>query len=111
MRRLHFENAPALISLTSAPSKIEDLNDENAISYKKYKVRFEKKPDTNTFTELKNIEVASSNNNEIIFAVTGSVDTFVKVISQYKVLDLDEQETSLEDVFMQYYAKSSDNAE
>jgi len=90
---------------------IEDLNDENAISYKKYKVRFEKKPDTNTFTELKNIEVASSNNNEIIFAVTGSVDTFVKVISQYKVLDLDEQETSLEDVFMQYYAKSSDNAE
>ena len=84
----------------------ENLQDENTINYRKYKVRFDKIHDISEFKKLTDIEVISSNDKDMIFTVTGSIDVFIKAIAGYKVLDLDEQETSLEDVFMQYYEKS-----
>lgn len=90
---------------------IENLHDKNAMSYKKYQVRFEKTPAIEELTVSSNIKIVANDNNIITFAVTGNIDSFIKTIAQYEVLDLDEQETSLEDVFMQYYERDKNNVE
>lgn len=43
-------------------------------------------------------------------SILGNVNSFVREISQYPVLDLDTEKSSLEDVFMQYYGASAENA-
>ena len=90
---------------------VENLHDKNAMSYKKYQVRFEKTPAIEELTVSSNIKIVANDNNIITFAVTGNIDSFIKTIAQYEVLDLDEQETSLEDVFMQYYERDKNNVE
>tara|TARA_Y100001970_G_scaffold35118_1_gene43336 strand:+ start:4267 stop:5175 length:909 start_codon:yes stop_codon:yes gene_type:complete len=90
---------------------IENLHDENAISYKKYQVRFEKTPAMDDFAVNSNVQIVANENNVITFTVTGKIDSFVKTIAQYEVLELNEQETSLEDVFMQYYERDKRNVE
>ena len=90
---------------------IENLHDKNAMSYKKYQVRFEKTPAIEELAVSNNIKIVANDNNIITFAVTGNIDSFIKTIAQYEVLDLDEQETSLEDVFMQYYERDKNNVE
>ncbi|MFL2634911.1 MAG: ATP-binding cassette domain-containing protein [Dehalococcoidia bacterium] len=90
---------------------IENLHDKNAMNYKKYQVRFEKTPAIEELTVSSNIKIVANDNNIITFAVTGNIDSFIKTIAQYEVLDLDEQETSLEDVFMQYYERDKNNVE
>lgn len=88
---------------------IENLHDKNAMSYKKYQVRFEKTPAIEELAVSSNIKIVANNNNIVTFAVTGNIDSFIKTIAQFEVLDLDEQETSLEDVFMQYYERDKNN--
>ena len=90
---------------------IENLNDENAIRYKKYQVRFENTPALKDLTVNSNIQIVANENNLITFTVAGKIDSFVKHIAQYEVLELNEQETSLEDVFMQYYESDKNNVE
>ena len=90
---------------------VENLHDKNAMSYKKYQVRFAKTPAIEELTVSSNIKIVANDNNIITFAVTGNIDSFIKTIAQYEVLDLDEQETSLEDVFMQYYERDKNNVE
>jgi len=90
---------------------IENLHDKNAMSYKKYQVRFEKTPAIEELAVSSNIKIVANNNNIVTFAVTGNIDSFIKTIAQFEVLDLDEQETSLEDVFMQYYERDKNNVE
>ena len=88
---------------------IENLHDENAMSYKKYQVRFAKTPAIEELAVNSNIKIITNDNNIITFAVTGNIDAFIKVIAQYEVLDLNEQETSLEDIFMQYFERDKNN--
>tara|TARA_Y100001970_G_scaffold191247_1_gene232551 strand:- start:4182 stop:5087 length:906 start_codon:yes stop_codon:yes gene_type:complete len=88
---------------------IENLHDENAMSYKKYQVRFAKTPAIEELAVNSNIKIITNDNNIITFAVTGNIDSFIKTIAQYEVLDLNEQETSLEDIFMQYYERDKNN--
>ena len=90
---------------------IENLHDKNAMSYKKYQVRFEKTPAIEELAVSSNIKIVANNNNIVTFAVTGNIDSFIKTIAQFEVLDLDEKETSLEDVFMQYYERDKNNVE
>ena len=90
---------------------IENLHDKNAMSYKKYQVRFAKTPAIEELAVSGNIKIVANDNNIITFAVTGNIDSFIKAIAQFEVLDLDEQETSLEDVFMQYYERDKNNVE
>ena len=88
---------------------IENLHDENAMSYKKYQVRFAKTPAIEELAVNSNIKIITNDNNIITFAVAGNIDSFIKTIAQYEVLDLNEQETSLEDIFMQYYERDKNN--
>jgi ABC-2 type transport system ATP-binding protein len=84
---------------------IEDLYDKNSMNFKKYKVQFEKKINLKKFTIIEGLKSEYYNEDTLIFTVTGSIDIFIKAIARYKIITLDEQETSLEDVFMQYYEK------
>ena len=84
---------------------IEDLHDKNSMNFKKYKVQFETKINQKNFTNIEGLKSEYYNEDTLVFTVTGSIDTFIKAIARYKILTLDEQETSLEDVFMQYYEK------
>lgn len=43
-------------------------------------------------------------------SILGNVNRFVREISQYPVVDLDTEKSSLEDVFMQYYGDSAKNS-
>ncbi len=43
-------------------------------------------------------------------SILGNVNSFVREISQYPVVDLDTEKSSLEDVFMQYYGDSAKNS-
>jgi ABC-2 type transport system ATP-binding protein len=42
-------------------------------------------------------------------SITGNVSHFVHELSNYKILDLDTESSSLEDIFMQYYGDVSQN--
>ena len=50
-----------------------------------------------------NVQKVESENNSIKLNVTGSLDSVIKEISNYEVLNIISEEPSLEDLFMNYY--------
>ncbi|MBI2861965.1 MAG: ABC transporter ATP-binding protein [Chloroflexi bacterium] len=44
---------------------------------------------------------------QVGYAVTGEVGSFLQALSQYRVLDVEERETTLEEIFMRFYEPGS----
>ena len=80
----------------------ESLDNLRELNTHEVTVRFTKKVPTKAF-DLPNIVVVSNQSNEISLRVRGELDPIIKLLAQYKVLDLKVVHASLEEVFMELY--------
>ncbi len=65
---------------------------------------FAKKIPEDSFSKITGVE-GEIKDNRGNFHVKGSLQPFLKVLSEHEVLILNQIETSLEDVFMKYYER------
>ena len=70
---------------------------------KTIEIEFKDAPPATLFDSMGNVQKVESENNSIKLNVTGSLDSVIKEISNYEVLNIISEEPSLEDLFMNYY--------
>lgn len=87
---------------------IEELSNTQNLTYHRYIVEFAQPPQKEVFAQLPNTNDLSIDGTTMHIGVSGSVDQFIKTLAVFKVVALDEQETSLEDVFLHYYENEPD---
>lgn len=85
---------------------IEDVQNAKSLNLRRFRATFDTKPDKATFTKLKNVKDVSVHGNELTVTITGSVAEFVGELAKHNPVDLDEQETNLEDLFIHYYKEN-----
>ena len=79
-----------------ALEKVEDLKRKRG---KKIRIKFDKKPqDFSGFKKVKEVD------GWVEIETEDDIDSLIKNISKHKVLDIEIQEYSLEDIFMKYYS-------
>ncbi|MCA9397658.1 ATP-binding cassette domain-containing protein, partial [candidate division WWE3 bacterium] len=77
---------------------IEEISSFRNLNFHKYIIEFADAPDIRVFDSQENIKNVTKDNNTITLDVSGSVDTCIKLLAQYEVLAIDEEETTLEDI-------------
>lgn len=89
---------------------IEDVKHAKSLNLRRFRVTFATTtPAVSKFSALKTVSEVTTDGNEMTFTVTGSVSEFIMELAKHNPIDLDEQETDLEDLFMHYY-KEGDHA-
>lgn len=86
---------------------VEDIHSAMNIEFKRFLVKFTKKPPLKEFTKLKNIEAKNHDDNQIEFTLTGNLSGFMSAVAKHNPIDLNEIDATLEDVFMHYYERKS----
>lgn len=76
---------------------------------KTYLVTFDSPASAAAFEKKDGFDRIAINGAVAKVSILGNVSSFVQELSQYKVLDLDTENSSLEDVFMQYYGETAKN--
>ena len=74
-----------------------------SLSLRRDVVTFDKKVGIKPFEKHGDISNVSEDGTRLTITITGSIDEFLKELAKHTVIDLDEQETTLEDIFMNYY--------
>lgn len=87
----------------------EDIHDLKEKRRKTYLVTFDSPASANTFAQTDRFDEIFVNGSTAKVSILGNVSNFVQTIGKYTVLDLDTENSSLEDVFMQYYGNSNQN--
>lgn len=82
---------------------IEDLGSAKGINLRRYVVTFEKHIKADSFRNIKGVTKVEADGSRLTVTVQGNVALFIAELAKHHPIDLDEQETSLEDVFMHYY--------
>lgn len=82
---------------------IEDIKNAQPIAVRRYQLTFATPPKRLDLDRLKTVSTYSLKNKTLSATVIGNVTEFIQEISKYQLIDLAEQETNLEDVFMHYY--------
>ncbi len=82
---------------------IEDIKKTSSLKFRKYEVTFEAKPKESWFNKLKSTKDIFVDGNRMEINVTGNVSEFISALAKHKPIDIDELETTLEDMFMHYY--------
>ena len=82
---------------------IENMNTVNNLNVRKYAVIFDTPPAVENLLTTEGVIDAKLNGNQATVTVKGRIDQFISLISEYSPRDLQEQTTSLEDIFMSYY--------
>jgi ABC-2 type transport system ATP-binding protein len=88
---------------------IEDIHVLKEKRRKTYLVTFDSAASAADFQKKDGFDKIVVNGAVAKVSILGNVSGFVQGISQYKVLDLDIENSSLEDVFMQYYGDMAKN--
>lgn len=88
---------------------IEDIKSASNINLRKYSVAFNKAPEIKNFENIQNVSDIHVTGNSMVFTITGDIGPFISILAKHNPIDLDEIETSLEDVFMHYYEKGASN--
>lgn len=86
---------------------IEDIHVLKEKRRKTYLVTFHSPEAASKFRKEGGFDSIALDGATVKVSILGNVNSFVRVISQYPVLDLDTEKSSLEDVFMQYYGDSA----
>ena len=81
----------------------EELEVLKSNAVKTIEIEFKDAPPATLFDSMGNVQKVESENNSIKLNVTGSLDSVIKEISNYEVLNIISEEPSLEDLFMNYY--------
>jgi len=86
---------------------IEAIAQMQQMSVHRFTVWFGQKVTQKDFEHLKGIEEIVIEGDQGHFVLSGSVDGFIKALAKHKILNIDRQETELEDLFMRYYRGES----
>lgn len=84
----------------------ENIHDIKQKRRKTFIVTFDSPASAADFTRAFDFNIIDVNKNTVRLSILGSVEKFVKALDNYKVLDLDTERSSLEDIFMHYYGDS-----
>ena len=82
---------------------IENIKEDFDFNIRRYTVTFEQIPDIKEFAGIDSISDITQNENKVTVTVTGDVSKFISNLSTLHPIDLSEEDTSLEDIFMKYY--------
>lgn len=88
---------------------VEEVKNAHALNVRRFQATFNTPPTLTDFAKITSIKDAVVHGNKLTVTVTGSISDFITELAKHKPIDLDEQETSLEDLFMHYY-KEKNNA-
>jgi ABC-2 type transport system ATP-binding protein len=89
---------------------IEDIHVLKEKRRKTYLVTFDSPESASAFQKKDGFDRIVVNGSTAKVSILGNVSGFVQELGHYTVLDLDTENSSLEDVFMQYYGDSNKNS-
>lgn len=81
---------------------VDSIYDLKERKQKKYLVTFKHKEEAENAAKDRN-DVEYISENQVMFIVKGNIDSLIKCLANYTVISLQEEEQSLEQVFMHYY--------
>jgi len=67
------------------------------------KVLFDDNPNIEEFSSLGGIEIVESTDHELVMKVKGDIVPVLQKLSQHKIKNLEIDQSSLEDIFLEYY--------
>ena len=89
-----------------ATENIHDLKEKRR---KTYVVTFDSSASADAFAKKDGYDRIHVNGSIAKVSILGNVSHFVHELGNYKILDLDTESSSLEDIFMQYYGNTDNN--
>ena len=81
----------------------ENIKNSVDINLRRYTVQFLKPPAENILDGVSGVTEIITKGTQLTFTVRGEVSAALNAISENNPIDLQEEETSLEDLFMKYY--------
>lgn len=84
---------------------IENIKNAEGLSLRRFVVTFKDSPNTKPFKALKTTSEVSADETRMRVTINGDINPFIKELSKHTIVDLDEQDIALEDIFMHYYEK------
>jgi ABC-2 type transport system ATP-binding protein len=81
----------------------ESIREDFEFSLRRYTVMFPKFPDISEFEKIESVSEITQDENKLTVTVKGDISEFIRTLSNHDPIDLSEEETSLEDLFMKYY--------
>ena len=81
----------------------ESIKEDFEFSLRRYTVMFPKFPDISEFEKIESVSEITQDENKLTVTVKGDISEFIRTLSNHDPIDLSEEETSLEDLFMKYY--------
>ena len=81
----------------------ENIREDFEFSLRKYTITFPELPDISAFEKIGSVSEITQNVNKLTVTVKGDISEFINGLSDQNPIDLSEEETSLEDIFMKYY--------
>lgn len=82
---------------------IENIKENFDFSMRRYTVTFDQPVNTKEFTNISSVSDISQSENKLTLTVSGNVSEVLSKLSDLHPVDLSEEDTSLEDIFMKYY--------
>jgi ABC-2 type transport system ATP-binding protein len=84
---------------------IQDIQDILNVNVRKYRIVFRNAPNIADFESVQGISDLKLNDRILTLTISGNIENFIHHLGKYSVIDLHEQETTLEDIFLQLYEK------
>ena len=84
---------------------IQDIQDILNVNVRKYRIVFRNAPNITDFESIQGISDLKLNDRTLTLKISGNIENFIHHLGKYSVIDLHEQETTLEDIFLQLYEK------
>ena len=84
---------------------IQDIQDILNVNVRKYRIVFRNAPNITDFESVQGISQLKLNDRTLTLTISGNIENFIHHLGKYSVIDLHEQETMLEDIFLQLYEK------
>ncbi|MDP6049908.1 MAG: ABC transporter ATP-binding protein [SAR202 cluster bacterium] len=81
----------------------ENIRGAFEFSLRRYTITFPKLPELSVFEKIESVSEVTQDENKLTVTVKGDISEFIKTLSDQDPIDLSEEETSLEDIFMKYY--------
>ena len=82
---------------------VETINQSLELNVRRYTVRFSNPANIDILTEIPNITDTEIEDSTMSFTIMGEVGPVLKALAAHNPVDLTEEETNLEDIFMRYY--------
>ena len=82
---------------------MEDVSDLKSRQTRILTVTFADNVDAQTFGSIPGIKNVDVVNNQLSFEISGPIDSIIKAIAKYNVLDIKIHEPDLEEIFLSYY--------